>query len=452
VDKIDSFLLALSEDWRIVAALAVLGLLVALAFLYRQYARILFKNLARNPLRTFLTSGATVLFVFVVTLVWSVLWLLDLVTTEKSKDFKAMVTERWQLPSRMPFAYSGTLAEGAARKPGDVRPLDNMTWEFFGGSLEKETARRTRENMLFFFCMDPAKVLSMMDGMDELSPDETARCQEMIRLVQEDNRRIVLGFNQAKATNKKVGERITLYSMNLADIVMEDCEIVGILPDGRWNQIGVMHRDRLHRAMDAYKDAHHGTPHPLADKTLGVVSLKVTDTGMYNQLAKQITDSPLYSSPAVKVETWSGGVAAFLDAYRDLLWWVRWVLVPVLLVTMALVIANAISISVRERRTEMAVLKVLGFGPTTILLLVLSEAVLIGCLSGLISVSATWLVVNKVYGGVKFPIGFFPEFRIPVAAFYWGPLLGGLTALAGSLTPAWAARSVKVSEVFAKVS
>ena len=45
---------------------------------------------------------------------------------------------------------------------------------------------------------------------------------------------------------------------------------------------------------------------------------------------------------------------------------------------MALVIANAISISVRERRTEMAVLKVLGFRPGQILVLVLGEALLIG--------------------------------------------------------------------------
>ena len=32
------------------------------------------------------------------------------------------------------------------------------------------------------------------------------------------------------------------------------------------------------------------------------------------------------------------------------------------------------------------------------------------------------------------------------------PTLGGLTALAGSLLPAWSARSVKVSEVFSKIS
>ena len=58
-------------------------------------------------------------------------------------------------------------------------------------------------------------------------------------------------------------------------------------------------------------------------------------------------------------ETLSSGVATFLDGYKDLLFGMRWLLVPAILVTMALVIANSISISVRERRVEMAVLKVL---------------------------------------------------------------------------------------------
>jgi putative ABC transport system permease protein len=119
---------------------------------------------------------------------------------------------------------------------------------------------------------------------------------------------------------------------------------------------------------------------------------------------------------------------------------------------MSLVIANAISISVRERRTEMAVLKVLGFGPTQIMVLVLGEAILIGAGAGFVSAAGAWLFINKVVGGVPFPIAFFPKFTIPLAALWWGPLLGGATALAGSLLPSWSARSVKVAEVFAKIS
>ena len=87
---------------------------------------------------------------------------------------------------------------------------------------------------------------------------------------------------------------------------------------------------------------------------------------------------------------------------------------PIALVSMAVVIATAISISVRERRTEMAILKVLGFGPWRILTLVLGEALLVGAGSGLISVGLTYLIVNVWYGGIPFPIAFFPAFQIPV--------------------------------------
>ena len=101
----------------------------------------------------------------------------------------------------------------------------------------------------------------------------------------------------------------------------------------------------------------------MADRSLSLVLVKVDDKEAYNRVAEQITTSPYYHNPQVKCETESSGIGSFLDAYRDLLWGMRWLLAPACLGTLALVLANAISISVRERRTEMAVLKVLGFRP-----------------------------------------------------------------------------------------
>jgi putative ABC transport system permease protein len=116
-------------------------------------------------------------------------------------------------------------------------------------------------------------------------------------------------------------------------------------------------------------------------------------------------------------------------------------------VTMALVVANAISLSVRERRTELAVLKVLGFRPGQIMALVLGEAVLIGTTGGFLSTSLCYVMVNWLLRTVN-PM----PMAIPEDALWWGPALGAGTALVGSLVPALNACRVKVSEVFARVT
>src|SRR5262249_29977463 len=144
--------------------------------------------------------------------IWSVLWFLNLVTEEKSNDFKAIVTERWQLPSQMPFSYAGSLSEGASARPEDVRPADHMTWQFFGGTIDP--TKRTREGVVFFFCMEPAKILTMMDGLDELTPQQRAQLEADVKTMQSNKRGAILGKDRLAALNKKVGERFTVTGLN----------------------------------------------------------------------------------------------------------------------------------------------------------------------------------------------------------------------------------------------
>jgi putative ABC transport system permease protein len=402
----------------------------------------MFRNLRRNFLRTSLTYVSVFVLVIVVTLIWSVLWFLDRITTERSKDFKAIVTEKWQIPSQMPFTYVEPLSQGAARSPGDVVPDDFMTWQFYGGSVEKELARRTRENMIFFFCMDPAKLKPMMDDMDNLD-------DALVEKLTDNDRGCILGRDRLRRLNKQVGERFTVYSLNYKDIDLE-FEILGTFPEGRYDDSAVMHWHYLQRALDDYQ-RRHKQPHPMADRSLNLVWLKVPDSAAFGRVAQQIETAVDFKHKPVRCETASSGIAAWLDAYRDLIFGMRWLLSPAILVTMALVVANAISIGVRERRTEMAVLKVLGYRPWQILVLVLGEALLVGLSAGLLSASLVYLVIHTWMGGFKFPIAFFPTFDVPAVALVWGPAIGLATALIGSITPALAACRVKVSNVFAKV-
>ncbi len=146
----------------------------------------------------------------------------------------------------------------------------------------------------------------------------------------------------------------------------------------------------------------------------------VPDMATFNKVADQITSSPNFSNPSIKVETASSSIAVFLEAYRDLLWGARWILSPSILLTLSLIIANAIAISVRERESEFAVMKVLGFRPNQLLVLVVLEALLVGVLAGFASSGGTYFLVNKVAGGIPFPIAFFSKFLIPDGALWWG--------------------------------
>jgi putative ABC transport system permease protein len=411
---------------------------------------LMFKNIRRNPLRTILTGLGTAVLVFVVTLVWSVLSFLDAATREKAANFKAIVTERWQLPSQMPFTYAAGLERGGARMEGDVLPVDSMTWQFYGGTLDKRDRRP--EAIVFFIGLAPRSVLSMLDELDQL---EGARRQELaaaVRKMEENRKGVIIGRDRLKALNKRIGDRFIVSSINYRDIDLE-VEVVGTFPEGtRYDNSAVMNRDYLLAALDAYPRKNNGRQHPLRNKTLNLVWLKVPDKQQFERLASQIVDNPDFSFPAVKVETASSGIASFLDAYRDLIWGTRYLLAPAILATLSLVMSNSISISVRERRMEIAVLKVLGFRPYQIMLLVLGEALIIGLFFSLITVTATYYFINEVNGGLKVPVAFFSAFFVPASAFIWAVAVGGGTALIGSIIPALSARNVKVADVFAKVA
>jgi putative ABC transport system permease protein len=395
-----------------------------------------------------------------VTVVWSILAFLDKQTATKSKNLKAIVTEKYQIPSQMPYSYALSLAEGACKKEGDYRinaERDAMLWAFYGGTIDPE--KKTRENIVFFFAMEPRKLASydargrfttMMEDVDIYTEEEKRKVAEACAEMERYPYKVLIGPSRLSALNKKVGEKVKVTSLNYPGIDLE-FEIMGELPGGRYEQSAVMNYAYLEQALDKYK-RENKAEHAMAQKTLALMWLRVPDARTFDKVAEQVTSSPDYKSPAVKCETASSAIANFLDAYKDLLFGMRWLLVPAILVTMALVVAIAISISVRERRIEMAVLKVLGFSPNQILILVLGEALLIGTLSGLFSAWLAKNLINELAGGIALPIAFFGKFYVDEAAPWWGLSMGAVTALAGSLLPAWSARSVKVSEVFSKIA
>jgi putative ABC transport system permease protein len=423
----------------------VLVVLALLWLLFPKYTSLLFKNVRRNLLRSTLASLAIIVLSLVVTAVWSILVPLDAYLMHRTADIKAIVSERWQVPSQMPYTYAATLERGAPAAPGDltVKDEDSMTWSFYFGTTDP--GKMTFESFAWFFVMEPRKVPTMMDELEHIDP-------AYIEAMTQKRQGVIMGKGRLKALHKQIGDRMRITALgNYKDLDLE-IEVVGTFPDlPNYNQGGIMNRDYIQHALDAY-ERQNRKKHPAAANNLEMVWLRVPDARSFGRVANQVMSSPSYSAPAVKCETASSGSAAFFDSYKDLLWIFKWLVVPSLLVGMALVMAMAISISVRERRTEMAVLKVLGFTPRRIMALVLGEAVLVGALSGLLSGLLSYALVNGTLGGIPLPLAWIEMWPILADAFWWGMLVGTVTALLGSLVPAWNARRIKVSEVFAKVA
>jgi putative ABC transport system permease protein len=414
---------------------------------------LLVRSLRRNRTRTALTFTATFVLVFVVSAIGSVLYYLDQFLSDQGRAPRVVVSEKWQVLSQMPLSYARPLSEGAARKPGDVRPTDTMTWQLYLGTTDPE--KPSPENIVVGVAMDPAKVLTMfVDLFEELATDSGGErsdrraqhkqmLEDAVRAMKANKTGIILGQTRLASLNKRVGDKIKLIGMQYRDINLE-FEILGVLPPGRYGDLGVINHEYFNAALDDYARK-HGGPHPMASKTLTRVWLQMADQNACARVAEQIDSSGLFQAPPVRCQTLSAEVASVLEGFSVIIWGLRWLLFPAVLGIMTLVMVNAIGISVRERSTEMALLKVVGFRPWQILILVLGEALLVGTLAGLLSALLSRIVVNDVLNRLSDnPID------IPVQMLWWCPAVGLLTALVGSLAPAWTACRIKPAQVFSR--
>jgi putative ABC transport system permease protein len=180
--------------------------------------------------------------------------------------------------------------------------------------------------------------------------------------------------------------------------------------------------------------------------------LRVDDPETGKQVAAAIEREFGKTDPSLKVETESAGVARFAGRSQSLLAIIQAV-VTILVVDMIIILSNSISITTRERRVEMAVLKVLGFQPGHIVLLVIGEAMLVGGLSGLLGAGLTFAVSElNAQRALPVDINFLTQFPMPAAIVPWGLALGAFVGLVGSVLPALNARKVKVSDVFANLA
>lgn len=409
--------------------------------------KLILKNLYRNRWRSILTSLSIFFLVAMLTVVGTVLRFLEDSMAEKEKDIKLIITERsdqdnFSLRYMEDIIRPDTQLNSMLREIKGFDPEIYATWNFVAFTLDKQKIEK--DTFLISVATQPDNMLRMTDGLEGF-----ANARQIVEWMKHppvsgsDNIGIIMGPERLKKIKKQVGDVFTAYVLDQDPTVQQsyEFEIVGVLPaTSRWTTFCFMDVEYLRRKLQSIK-------HPQAGKVdLGWLMVQSQDA------ATQVAHTIATYLPQVKCETLASAMGRFLESYKDLLFGIKYILVPAIYFVMTLIVANAISITVRERWKELAVLKVLGFSGNQILILVLGEGLLLGVLAGTLGSWSMYAIINLGMEGINIPIGFFPLFFVPQEALWWGPASGLLVAMVGCLTPALRARTVKVVDVFSKIA
>jgi len=92
---------------------------------------------------------------------------------------------------------------------------------------------------------------------------------------------------------------------------------------------------------------------------------------------------------------------------------------------------------IRERRSELAVMRTLGFGPNTLLLLIMIECLVLGLLGGTLGVGGAFLVVRALSLGSVLEIG--SVINMPPEVMAEGLVLATIVGSTSGIVPALSA-------------
>jgi putative ABC transport system permease protein len=177
---------------------------------------------------------------------------------------------------------------------------------------------------------------------------------------------------------------------------------------------------------------------------VGWYQVRVTDPARITEVAAAI-DAEFANSPAeTKAESEGAMFQAFAQQIGDIGTIVTAILGAVFF-TILLVAGNTMAQSVRERTQELGVLKAVGFSDGLVLGVVLSEALVITLLGGILGLALGWLMVGGL-GQASFVRAFFPIFFVPGRDVVLGVALAlGVGLLAGFL-PALQAMRLRLAD------
>ncbi len=180
---------------------------------------------------------------------------------------------------------------------------------------------------------------------------------------------------------------------------------------------------------------------------VGLYVLDLTDPSRAADIGHQVDAMFENSAAATHTESEKAFQAGFVSMYGNLPFVIR-IIGLAIVFAILLVAANTMVMAVRERTSEVGVLKTLGFEDGTIFRIVLLEAAIITLLAGI----AGSLLAKFALEGSKFSMGGF----LPPMSVYWSTVITGvaLAVLMGAvsgLIPAWQASRLSIVNALRRV-
>ncbi len=382
-----------------------------------KFRSLIFANLFRKKVRLILTIGsfaiALVLFTF-----------LAVVKSAFSRGVEIAGADRLVIVNRigliqvMPISY----ADKVRAIPG-VKYVTHNHW--FGGVYQDE------KNFFPQFAID-------VENHRQVYPEFIVPDEQWNHFAK-DQQGAIVGAKTAQRFGWKVGDRIPIKN-----------SLYGPTKTWEFNLDGIYHTEKASGDESQFwlqwKNFDENVPGPLKS-TAGWYILKLNSPDDAVRVAKTIDDTFVNSSFETKTETESAFAAGFAKQFGNIELLIL-TIGGVVFFTLLLVTGNTMAISVRERISELAILKAIGFTDRSILFLVLGESLVIALVGGLLGLSLAAVAIPGI--GVALA-GLLPPLILSKAMLAFGLGFALLVGAASGLLPGIGAMRMRVVNALRRV-
>ncbi len=381
-----------------------------------KFANIILANLFRKKVRLLLTIGsfAVALFLFVFLSVVSDAF-------NRGADVagadRLVVINRTSIINLIPLSYRDKML----RIPG-VKVITHNNW--FGGTYIDE------KNFFPQFVIDP-------QSQREVFPELIVPDDQWANFLK-DRQGAIAGAKTAERFGWKIGDRIPIKT--------------ALYGGGSWefNLAGIYHGKRPQDDETQFWFQWDYFEEKIPDRVKGQTGwyvLRVNNPDDSPRIAKAI-DSEFANSPnETKTETESAFAANWVKQFGNIQFLIGSI-GSVVFFTLLLVTGNTMAISVRERTSELAVFKAIGFSDRAVLFFVLAESLAIALFGGLLGIVGAMILVPALGKALT---GLLPSIVLAPSMLLFGLLLAIVVGFASGVIPGVSAMRLRVVNALRRV-